>query len=162
MPLTATSLKRSVDPSGSDIKVLDDGASKMIQAMALMDDTAVHAGIQTNPLRILPPTLSRSNSTALENSRVVKVTAGVLYEVAVVLDPTVVSDRYVHVLNQTIAPAGGETPVYRELVEAGKSLRILIPTGLVCSSGIVVGVSTTILTHTIPGGNEAVINAGYV
>lgn len=56
MSLTETSVTRSTDPSGDEIKTFKDAEGRQVQAVGLTDADGDHAGIPTNPLAVdLPP-----------------------------------------------------------------------------------------------------------
>lgn len=52
MPVTGSSVKRTPDASGDDIKTFADSGGKQIQAAALVDENAVQVGTASNPMPI--------------------------------------------------------------------------------------------------------------
>lgn len=161
MPLTPVDVGHTTIAGEDRIRVFDNGGGVLTQGMALVDDSDAHAGVGTNPLRAEPsrPT-SRYVSGALEDTSVVKASAGVLKEITVVLDAAA-SARFLHIFNQAGALGGGETPVMRLLVPAGGMSSYTPPGGLVMSTGLVVGVSSTLATYTASGDNLAAFHVDY-
>lgn len=161
MPLTPGDVGHTTIAGEDRIRVFDNGGSVLTQGMALVDDSDSHAGVGINPLRAEPsrPT-SRYVSSALEDSAVVKASAGVLKELVVVLSAAAVA-RFLHVFDQSGALSGGETPVMRLLVPAGGMASYTPPGGLVLSTGLVVGVSSTLATYTASGDSLAAFHADY-
>jgi hypothetical protein len=156
---TPTTVRRTNDTVGDDFRTFDDGGAIKSQAVGLIDDAGAHSGIETNPAKTREPEpTNRYDSTVLENSAQAKGSAGVLREVTAVLDSTVIVSRYLHVFDSIIALAGGETPVFRFPIPAGGAVNVHFPGGRSLSTGVQVGISTTLVTYTAPGGAEGVFH----
>lgn len=52
MTLTKSTVTRAIDVSGNDIRVFLDTLSKIIQGVAIVDDSGEQSGILTNPLYV--------------------------------------------------------------------------------------------------------------
>jgi hypothetical protein len=86
--------------------------------------------------------------------------AGRLFKVDCVLLSTVVSNRYLHVFNALTATG---TPVLRAFIPAGGQVSLdLGMWGRVFTTGISVGISTTLATYTSPGVGEGFFQVGYL
>ncbi len=59
MSLTETSVTRSTDPSGDEIKTFKDAEGRQVQAVGFTDADGDHAGIPTNPLTVDLPQAQR-------------------------------------------------------------------------------------------------------
>jgi hypothetical protein len=104
--------------------------------------------------------LSRSSSTALEASRVIKASSGRLQFINVTTSRT--SDQYFQIFNSTTVPADGTAPIYAFKLPADSTIFIdLNPIGSYFSTGISVSNSTTLATKTI-GSADCYITAEYL
>lgn len=162
MPLTPTDVGHKIVAGEDRIKVFDDGGGNLSQGMAIVDDTGGHAGVLANPIRAEPsrPTSRYVTAGALENTAIVKASAGVLKEIIVVMDPSA-SARFLHIFNQAGALSGSEVPIARLLIPAGGMASYTPPGGLVHSTGIVIATSSTLAVYTSPGDTLAAFSVDY-
>lgn len=151
MPATPTTVTRTDDPSGDDFATYDKDAGAKVQAVAL--DAEVQGEILSWDV----------SSASAETNRVSKASEGRVFSAAAVLDPSVLSDRYLMVFNKATAPANNDVPILRALLPAGGQASIDLGVyGLAVPDGIAVAVSTTANLLTLPGSGEAYFQVSYV
>lgn len=162
MSLGTSSIKRVVDVSGDDMRTFDDGGVE-VPGAALVGDNGEHVGIEGAPL-IISDVAATFDGTggAAEIQRVAKNMPGSLFEVNVILLGSVGSSRYIHIHDLAAPVAGGETPVDRAFIPAGgQGTRTYRMAGRPFANGIVIAISTTEATTTLPGGGEGFIHAEF-
>lgn len=101
---------------------------------------------------------SRYTSAAAEQGKAVKQSAGVIFRIAMLTTSGLGSDVILMVFDQTTAPANGQTPIWRALLNApGGGAIGEVSDGfdpdkpLACLVGISIGVSSTLNTFTGAG-----------
>jgi hypothetical protein len=161
MALTPSSVTRELDTTGTSIASYVQ-AGKEYQAVSLSDHLGTQTGVLANPLKTVEvePALY-ADSIVLENTNQAKASAGVLREATVVIDSAIdsVTPYYLHVYNLVGAPAG--SPVLRAFIPPGGQVTFTPPSGRrTFSTGILVAVSSTLLTFTSPGSARAVFHVG--
>lgn len=161
MPLGQSTIKRAVDASGDDIRTFDDGGVE-VQATALVGDAGEHVGIVGAPLVITDVAATFDGTgAAAEAQRVALNVPGSLFEVNVIL-LTATPSRWLHIHDLAAPVAGGETPVDRIFVPGGgQGSRTYRMAGRPFATGIVLAISTTEATTTLPGGGEAFIHSEF-
>lgn len=103
---------------------------------------------------------TRSASTALEASRVIKASSGRLQCITATTNRT--SDQYLQIFNSTTVPADGTAPVYVYKLPADSTIVIDVsPIGVYFSTGISISNSTTLATKTI-GSADCYFTVEYV
>lgn len=150
MALTKSTIVREIDASGDTILVFADGSSRLAQGFALVDDAGDHA---------VADSWYATSVSALENSVVLKASAGRLFELRVISTAAVL--RYVQIYDLAAAPPSGN-PVWRGVLPAQGMLSESFGLhGMAFSTGILVVISTNQLTYAAPGSAEALFCAGY-
>jgi len=162
MPLGQDTIKRAVDASGDDIRTFADGAIQ-VQAAALVGDAGEHVGIAGAPLVISDVAATFDGTgAAAETQRVALNVPGSLFEVNVVLLASVTASRWIHVHDASATISNGATPVDRAFIPAGgQGNRTYRMSGRPFSSGIVIALSTTEATTTLPGSGEAFFHSEF-
>jgi len=152
---TPGTVERTNDVGGDAFRTLEDGGGIRSQAVGLIDVDGLHSGIETNPAKVREPEpTTRYDTGALESQAVAKGSAGVVREVTCALDASVVVVRYLHLFDQIAVLTGGEVPIMRAVIPPGGLVNIQFSGGRTVSTGLVVGISTSLITYTAPGGNE--------
>lgn len=162
MPLTPSIVKRAIDAAGDDIRTFDN-AGVEVQGIALVGDAGEHVGITGAPIIIADVAASFDGTgAAAENQRVALNVPGSLFEVNVILLASVGSSRWIHMHDLAAPVSGGETPVDRAFIPAGgQGNRTYRMSGRPFVNGIVIAISTTEATTTLPGGNEGFIHSEF-
>jgi len=110
--------------------------------------------------------LTLYSSAALEDQAVIKDSAGRMYASRILLAAAGLADRWLLYFD-TETPAtpliNGAVPIWRVALPTGAlESADELPNGMVFSNSIVVAISTTPLTLTLPGGGEAMFQIGFV
>lgn len=105
MPLTPSTVKRSVDASGDDIATFDNGSGQKVQAAALVDDSGNHMGIPASPItvNVQSSNLPNGAATAAQTGKIAN---------ASILGRFAVND--VDVASATVTYVGYESNQYNE------------------------------------------------
>lgn len=156
---TPGTVERTNDVGGDAFRTFEDGGTVRSQAVGLIDVDGLHSGIEANPAKFRQPEpTTRYDTAALESQAQAKGSAGVIREITCALDASVVVVRYLHLFDQTAVLTGGEVPIMRAVIPAGGLVNIEFTGGRTVSTGLVVGISTTLVTYTAPGGSEGVFH----
>lgn len=151
MPATPSEVTRTDDASGDTFATFDNDAGRKVQGVAI--DVEVQGEL-----------LAWANTgAAAENTNIAKGTPGRVFVAEVVLDPSVVVDRYLMVFNKASAPVNTDIPVFRALVPAGGQAGI--DRGLLgreLTLGVSVAISTTAGVLTLPAVAEGFFTVGYL
>lgn len=83
MPISGSSVKRTPDASGDDIKTFDDAQGKKIQAAALVDENAAQVGTASNPMPVSATALPLPSGAATQTTL-----AALLTEMQAKTEPT--------------------------------------------------------------------------
>jgi len=150
MAATPAEVLRENDLVGTGIAAFTNDAGRAVQALALSPE------VQGELL-----TWAQTGAAPVENI-IVKAAPGRIFSAHVVLLASVVVDRYLHVFDNTGAPALGEAPVLRAFIPAGGQVSIDLGIyGRDFAVGMVCAISTTLPTYTSPAGNEGFFQVGY-
>lgn len=148
MSLTESAAVRTDDSSGLNIKTFVDAGSAHNQGVALVDEDGDHLQLE-----------SWHDSSALVEKESIKGSAGRLFYLKV--HSTSASAAYIQLFDET-GTTPSTTPLHRTLVPAGAEVTIdLRLFGRKFSTGILVAMSSTMLTYTAHGSNEFAFVAGY-
>jgi len=165
MALTPSFVVRRDDTSGKNIKTGRDGAGNIIQFVSLTDDVGEQTGISGAALPVVLDSsgpVSFYDSGAAADTQEVVSTSGVrVKEVFVSLAPGVSGDRWVMLFNANSARTNGALPVTRFKVPAADDASRTFEAERTFPTGLVVAVSTTIGTLTLPGSGEAYFSVQY-
>lgn len=150
MSATPSTVTRTDDPVGDTFATFDkDDGSK---AQSVVIDPEVQG----------ETVLWAQTGNAAAEQASIKAAPGRFFSAAVVLDPTVVSDRYLMVFNKASAPVNNDVPVLRALVPAGGAASIDLGIyGRDMLTGIAVAISTTPEDLTLPGSGEGFFQVSY-
>jgi len=148
MSLTPAVAVRTDDSSGKNIKTFTDAGSSHIQGVALCDEDGDHLQLE-----------SWYDSSALQEKQSIKGSAGRLFFLRV--HSTSASAAYIQLFDET-GTTPSTTPLLRTLVPAGAEVTIdLRLFGRKFSTGILLAMSSTMLTYTAHGASEFAFVAGY-
>lgn len=165
MPLTVSEAIREDDISTGttkNIKTGTDAGGRHIQFMAVADDDGNQVGFTGAPLVVssAEPTVTYYDTGgAAEEQAVVSGSGTGVRVVTCLLDPAVTTSRYCMLFDATAAQANGATPIHRFLVPSQGAASVTFEYGRPVSSGLVVALSTTANTLTLPGSGEAYFSA---
>lgn len=150
MTATVNNVTRTEDTTGDEIAAFEKDDLSRVQAFA------------PDP-EVCGESLDRkaSDGTAVTNLPI-KASAGRLFQADVVVLDTVTDPRWLMVLDQTAAPSGGETPIWRARLGGGFASIDFGLYGILCATGIVLTLSSTPGTVTLPGSGEGYFQAGYL
>lgn len=152
MALTKVSVKRAVQAAGDDFLTLQDGSTRLAQAVGIVDENGDHAGISANPLVVSTgsPASTRYQSGATPVTDDAITAAGTrIQELRVILAPSTTNARYVMLFNAIATPANGTVPDWTGLVPGGGELSEAFGAiGLGFDTGLSIGISSTPGTYT--------------
>lgn len=175
-----------LDETGDAITLTGDGDAPYVHALGRTADASNNSDVVSQagaPQRILLDTHGRiilssgtvidaqaapilySRSTALENTRVVKASAGELHEIRMLTTTGISAPRWLMVFDAAAAPVNGASPIWRALLPNQAAVEGEVADSfeapLTMTVGISLAISTTQLTLTLPGAAEALFSAGY-
>ena len=153
MALGITTVERDNDVGGSAFLIFTDGSTRRIQSFASVDDNGAQSGIASNPL---VATLVAGGARwkydsvgAAEVSALLRNGAGDLRELRVLLDPSVVTARYLMLFDTITLPTLGALPDWRALIPPAGAASESWPGGdFEFTTGCYAMISTTIDTLT--------------
>jgi hypothetical protein len=140
MVATASSVTRDIDDSGDEIKSFADASAREVQGMAL--DPEIQGDLLT---------WFTTDASAVDSKLIVAGTPK-LFKVDVILDATVVADRWLMIVDKATAAVNNDLPVLRARVAGGFASIDLGVWGLPLALGLAVCVSTTPADVQLPGG----------
>ena len=167
MAFTKKTVNRIDDLSGDSFILMEapTGSTEYAQGVVLIDENGNPAGLTSSPLSVKIDAGTQvqfhSGNTNVA-SLVCDATSGILYDLRVVLDPTVSVARYLMLFDANSLPGDTATPIASGLVwsmvippagEASESF----PAGLVYSTGLTAVISSTHDALTIVTSNEGII-----
>lgn len=103
------------------------------------------------------------SGVALLTNQIIKTSPGRMYSSRMLVGAGIGTNRWLHFLNKTTAAVNGDEPIWRAALPS-QALEVAdepIPGGLFFDTGIVVAISTTFLTTTLPGAAEAIFHIGF-
>lgn len=154
MPATPSAVNRTDHPtSGDDFKVYPDSNPTPRLVQAIVNDPDVGG-------RLL--SWATTPGAAATKFLVASTAAGAIFKVDVIMDPTVVGDRYLLVIDKATAPVNTDDPIIRARISGGFASIDLGLYGHEVTSGVSVAISTTPGLLTLPGANEGYFQVGYV
>lgn len=142
---------------------IDNGTISPVKAVGSAPASYTGAGVLAAgiiPANIATATPTVDASTAAEDNRVVKASAGTLYG----FTAASTTAQYIQIFNLTAVPASGAgvVPFLTFPITANGTIAIDFGVyGIRCSTGIVIANSTTFLTYT-DGGDDTLFNVQYV
>ena len=167
MAFTKKTVNRIDDLSGDAFILMEapTASSEYAQGVVLIDENGNPAGLTTSPLSVKVDAGTQvqfhSGNTNVTNF-VCDSSGGTLYDIRVVLDPSVTNVRYLMLFDANSLPGDTATPIASGLIwsivippggEASESFQF----GLSYSSGLTAVISTTHDALTIVTGNEGII-----
>lgn len=154
MPASPTTVNRTDDPSsGDDFKVYEDTNTPARIVQAVANDPDVSGRLLT--WSVTPG----GNATS---SVAIKTAAGIVFKIDVIMDPTVVDDRWLMVFDQISVPKNNDDPALRARISGGFASVDLGLYGRELLTGLSVAVSSTPGLLTLPAGAEGYFQVGYV
>lgn len=137
-----------------------------IGGVTSLDSTAKRIPLLTNATGALVTTttgssgsITRANSSALEASRVIKASAGTLWDVIVYNDKG--STQYIQLFDSATVPADATAPIMTFPIATKSTVGISFQEGMPFATGIAISNSSTAATKTI-GSADCYFTANYV
>jgi len=166
MALTIGHIVRDDDASGYNVKTGADASGRRIQFMALADEDGDQIGTNDVPLPIAATVATAASWYVTAGSREtqaeVKGSAGSVIEMSVINSSS--STLYAMLFDDTGTAANSDVPIVRQEVPAtGQSVRVFgseDPRDF--STGIIVALSTTDDTLTLPGAHYGTFEVKYL
>lgn len=182
MALSNSSILREDDTTGTSIGSKVSGGGVEYQAVVIVDDNEACLGDASNPLKAqlttgvgaeagtqASPLIHRhvaltwtTSGGSLSAQSTMAPSARTIHELRAIVDPSVTTPRYLHVFDSPGAVSNGATPVWIAYIPPGGEASESLPGGLVTATGVVLAVSTTLATLTLPGGPEAIFMMGVI
>lgn len=162
MAFTKKTVNREDDLSGDSFILMEapSASTEYAQGVVLIDENGNPQGLSSSPLSVKLDvgTLVNFHSGGTNVTNLVcDATGGILYNLRVVLDPSVSVARYLMLFNANSLPADTTVPFWQMVIPPAGEASESFPLGLVYSTGLTAAISSTHDALTIVTSNEGII-----